>query len=61
VQLVGVEIQSALGAVLVWGELNTDQTPNYATINDSQTPGYVEINDSQTPGYVEIIAGRDAA
>tara|TARA_R110000744_G_scaffold2789_1_gene11143 strand:- start:236 stop:439 length:204 start_codon:yes stop_codon:yes gene_type:complete len=50
VQLVGVEIQSALGAVLVWGELNTDQTPNYATINDSQTPG-----------YVEIIAGRDAA
>jgi hypothetical protein len=46
----GVETQSALGAVLVYGELDTAQTPNYATIDDSQTPGYVEIT-----------AGRDAA
>jgi hypothetical protein len=34
----------------VYGEIDTSQTPDYATISTTQTPGYEEIE-----------AGRDAA
>jgi hypothetical protein len=40
----------SIGTTLVYGEIDTSQTPNYATISTTQTPGYEEIE-----------AGRDAA
>jgi hypothetical protein len=59
--LTGIAINTSVGVPLVWGELNPDQTPSYATIDESQTPSYATIDESQTPAYEEINAGRDAA
>jgi len=56
-----VEFTASSGTVLVWGELNTSQTPNYTTIITNQTPSYTIISTNQTPSYSEIDAGRDAA
>jgi len=48
--VVGVSFTSSIGKPLVYGEIDT-----------SQTPGYSEVATSQTPNYTVIDAGRDAA
>ena len=58
---VGLAVSVDLGAPLVYGEIDTNQDPNYNTINDGQSPGWASISVSQSPGYQEIDAGRDAA
>ena len=32
-----------LGDILVWGLIDTSQTPNYSTISTSQTPNWSEV------------------
>jgi len=61
VELTGITLQSTLGKPLVYGEIDTNQIPNYATISTSQTPGYTPVSTSQAPNYQDIAAGRDAA
>ena len=58
---VGLAVSVDVGAPLVYGEIDTNQDPNYNTINDGQSPGWASISVSQSPGYQEIDAGRDAA
>jgi predicted metal-dependent enzyme (double-stranded beta helix superfamily) len=61
VQVTGVGASASVGFINVYGEIDTNQTPNYTVVDDSQTPSYSEISTSQTPGYSEIDAGRSAA
>ena len=61
VELVGVSMVASVGDILVWGEIDTSQDPNYNSINTTQSPGYSTIDTSQSAGYEEIKAGRDAA
>ena len=56
VQVEGQQITSALADVLVWAEVDTNQTPNYTEVDESQTPGFSTISTSQSPGYTEIEA-----
>jgi len=58
---IGVSSTFAVGPILVWGEIDTDQTPSYNEINDGQTPSYSAVSTSQTPNYTEIDAGRSVA
>ena len=39
----GIQGEALLKSVQVWGLINTDQTPNYATISGSQTPNWEEV------------------
>ena len=50
----GVQATGIVASVLVWGEVNTNQTPNWQAVNDAQTPSWVEINDGNTVTWVEI-------
>ena len=61
VQLTGVGATLDLSSVLVYGNIDTDQTPNYTNVSTSQSAGYSGVSTSQSPGYDEIDAGRDAA
>ena len=58
---IGQSASFSIGRTIVFGQIDTSQTPNYATISTSQTPSFSEVDTSQTPSYEEIEAGRDAA
>ena len=45
----GVSATASVGKVLIWGEVDTSQTPDYSNIATSQTPNYTIID-----------AGRDS-
>jgi hypothetical protein len=51
---VGLAVSVDLGAPLVYGEIDTNQDPNYNVINDDQTPVWTAINDAQTPVWTAI-------
>jgi len=51
-----LEISTALGLVLVWGNIDDSQTPSYSVIDESQTPSWSSIDDSQTPDWQEEAA-----
>jgi hypothetical protein len=40
---IGLGITSGTGVVLVWGEIDETQTPNYAIISQTQTPSWTEV------------------
>ena len=61
VQLTGLQATVDVGAILVYGEIDTDQTPNYSNVDTTQSASYSDISTSQSPGFEEIDAGRDAA
>ena len=44
----------SLGRVLVYGLVDTSQTPNYNNVDASQTPNYSPVNTTQTPNYEEV-------
>jgi tRNA-binding EMAP/Myf-like protein len=46
----GVESTVSTGFILVYGEIDTSQTPSYSEVATTQSPNYTTIN-----------AGRDAA
>ena len=50
VSLTGVQFTASTGFILVFGEIDTDQSPGYSAVATSQSPSYTEID-----------AGRDAA
>ena len=56
VSVTGLELTSAVGTVLIWGEVDDDQTPNWSEINDGVSDGWSTIDDSQTPNWDEIAA-----
>jgi hypothetical protein len=39
----GVKAVVKLKVVNVWGDINTDQTPNWQDINPSQTPNWTDV------------------
>jgi len=43
VTLVGQELTSSLGVVLVWSRIDENQTPNYTSVTGTQTPSWVEV------------------
>ena len=55
---VGLAVSVDVGAPLVYGEIDTNQDPNYNTINDGQNPGWASISVSQSPAYQEINDGQ---
>jgi hypothetical protein len=61
VSLTGLSVTVSPGFILVYGLIDTDQTPNYSDISTSQTPGYSDVATTQSPNYTTIDAGRDAA
>jgi len=54
----GVSAAGKIGNVFLWGQIDTDQDPNYNQIDDSQTPTWTEIDDSQSAGYSTIITSQ---
>jgi len=54
VQPAGVSMTAGLGNILIWGEIDTDQTPSYGQIDTSQTPTYNDISTTQTPSYANV-------
>ena len=50
----GVEATGAVGNVFIWGEIPTDQTPNWQAISDGQTPTWGNISSGQTPNWQNI-------
>ena len=40
--------------VLVWGEIDDSQTPNYSSINTTQSPNYTSVSDAQSPNWEEV-------
>ena len=51
---VGVSITTSLGVVLVWGEIDESETPNYQAIDEAQTPNYQAIDEAQTPDWSDV-------
>ena len=51
----------SLSSVLVYGEIDTSQTPNFSDVTTTQTPNYSDVATTQTPNYTTIKGGRDAA
>jgi len=39
----GVEATGAVSQLLVWGPVDTSQTPDWTIISDSQTPNWEEV------------------
>ena len=54
VNLDGLESSVSLANVLVYGEIGTDQTPNYAEVDTSQTASLSDISTSQTANLSTI-------
>ena len=50
-----------LGSILLYGEVDTSQTPVYSEVDDSQTANFSDVATTQTPNYTTIKGGRDAA
>jgi mRNA degradation ribonuclease J1/J2 len=61
VQPTGLGATVDVGSILVYGEIDTSQTPNYSNVDTTQTASYSDISTSQSPGFQELDAGRDAA
>jgi hypothetical protein len=61
VQPTGLQATVDVGSILVYGEIDTSQTPNYSNISTTQSPSFSDISTSQSPGFEELDAGRDAA
>jgi hypothetical protein len=51
----GVKAVVKLKVVNVWGDINTDQTPNWQDINPVQVSAWSEINPSQTPNWSPVL------
>ena len=54
VQLTGVGATFAIGAPLVYSQIDTTQNANYNQIDDSQTPSFAGVDSSQTPSFVAV-------
>ena len=50
----GIEATGAVGNVFIWGEIPTDQTPDWQAISDGQTPTWSNISAGQTPNWQDI-------
>ena len=61
VQVTGLGATVDVGSILVYGEIDTSQTPNYSNVDTTQTASYSDISTSQSPGFQELDSGRDAA
>jgi hypothetical protein len=48
--------QASLGEVLVWEQINPNQTPGYSPIAPSQDPGYTQITPAPNSIWTEIAA-----
>ena len=57
----GQSVTVSLSSVLVYGEIDTSQTPNFSDVTTTQTPNYSDVATTQTPNYTTIKGGRDAA
>ena len=53
---IGVSATGYVSGVLVWGEVDDSQNPDWQNINDSQTSTWVDVDDSQSPNWVPIAA-----
>ena len=55
VTLIGLtSVTIDLGVTLVYGEIDTNQDPNYNVISDAQAPAWNVISDAQTPTWTVI-------
>jgi hypothetical protein len=39
----GIQLYVYIGGVLVWAQINDNQTPNWQNINDTQLPGWTDL------------------
>jgi len=51
----GVKAVVKLKVVNVWGDINTDQTPNWAEINPGAGSGWTNISPSQSPNWTDVL------
>ena len=51
VSVTGVQATGSITSVLVWGQINDNQTPNWVDVNDSQSVTWSAISDTQTPNW----------
>jgi hypothetical protein len=51
----GVKAVVKLKVVNVWGDINTDQTPDWQNIVPGAGSGWTEINPSQTPNWTDVL------
>jgi len=65
VSVTGVQANTYLGQVQVWGLVPDNQTanwtnvshlqsPNWATVGDTQTAGWQNVSDTQTPLWIGV-------
>jgi hypothetical protein len=52
----GVEAIGTIGTVLVWGEIDDNQSPNWQDITSIQDPLWGTVNDTQDPDWQNIAA-----
>ena len=53
--MTGVKAVVKLKVVNVWGDINTDQTPNWAEINPGAGSGWTNISPSQSPNWTPVL------
>jgi hypothetical protein len=55
---VSVDGVSATGHVndslLIWGTIDTNQSPDWNPISEAQSPGWTNVSDSQTSGWADV-------
>jgi hypothetical protein len=56
VLVTGVNATGAVGTVLVWGEVDDNQNPNWQNITSAQTPTWGNVSTGQTPNWQDIAA-----
>ena len=52
--LTGVEAKGYVAKVLVWGQINDNQTANWQPVADSQTSNWSPVNDGNTVVWTQI-------
>ena len=56
IDITGFLLTARTNDVLVWSDIDDNQTPGWVDVNDSQTNGWVDVNDAQSPNWTEIAA-----
>jgi hypothetical protein len=55
VYLTGVQATGIAAYVLVWGQIDDDQSPNWTDIDDDSSSGWTQIDNSEATNW-ELLA-----
>ncbi len=56
IDITGFLLTASTSDVLVWSDIDDNQTPGWVDVNDSQTSGWVDVDDTQSTNWTEIAA-----